>query len=62
MPTMSNQSPSANGRDQRGRDDLRHEERPAVQDESGFEAGAEPSTDALPPSTDIDQTDDPSKD
>lgn len=65
---MSNQSPSANSRDQRGRDVLDpeqapiHDERPAPnQDESGFTAGVDES-EGNPPSPDIDKTEDPSKD
>jgi hypothetical protein len=61
---MSNQSPSANGRDQQGPGvgDRDHDEHPPARDESGFASGVDQAANDVPPDTDIDETDDPSKD
>jgi hypothetical protein len=59
---MSNQSPSANSRDQQGTDVGNREQNPPVQDESEFTSGVDQRADDVPPSSDIDKTEDPSKD
>lgn len=64
---MSNQSPTANSRDQQGRDISGKEQPPPAQDESGFSTGTDEQrpgagNERPRPSTDIEQTDDPSKD
>ena len=55
---MSNQSPSANGRDQRGTDVSSREQNPPPQNERGLDERVKD----VPPSPDIDKTEDPSKD
>jgi hypothetical protein len=60
---MSNQSPTANGRDQQGDESpSAHRRSPRVEDETGFGAGMEDAHDGPPADVDIDRTEDPSKD
>jgi hypothetical protein len=59
---VSNQSPSTNSRDQQGPDVANREQHRQIQDESGFTSGIGEPSDEGRPSSDIDETDDPSKD
>jgi hypothetical protein len=59
---MSDQSPSANSRDQQGPDVTNRNQNPPVDDESGFVSGVDQRADGVPPNADIEKTRDPSKD
>jgi hypothetical protein len=59
---MSNQSPSANSRDQQGTAINNREQKPPVEDESGFTSGVDERADNVPARADIERTEDASKD
>jgi hypothetical protein len=60
---MSNQSPSADSRDQHGTDSVPPSEpQPRAQDETGFGSGMDPRRAGEAGDSDIDSADDPSKD